>query len=308
MTVCIAAICEYESVPFVLIAADRLITAGDIEYQPPQSKIYPLTEKVVALVAGDVITQSHICKQTFLNFRGKQNVSVHEVAEAFAGHFAESRLERNIAEILTPLGLTIDDLHGWIGKGGSSFVEDAVGRFYSLKLGMETIIAGVDAHGGHVYVVLDPGGVVAVHDDIGFAAIGGGEWHAQSQFMQAGYIKKWPLSWALFLIYLAARRAQVAPGVGTDIDLYGISSAGGLRPITGDPLGTELEKIYEKYDAQEQRAKVEAYSDINSLVQEYASREPEEPQVLVAGQDNGSGLDVGTGHSDGTDDEGTPKD
>lgn len=269
--------------PFVLIAADRMITAGDIEYQPPQSKIYPLTNKVVALVAGDVIPQSPICWQTFLEFRGKPDAAVLEVADAYARHFANHRLERNIAEILTPLGMTIGDLHDRLGKDKSPFVEDVLTRFYSSKLEAETIIAGVDAAGGHVYVVADPGGVVETHDDVGFAAVGGGEWHAQSQFMLAGYIKRWPLSWALFLLYLAARRAQVAPGVGTDIDLYSISSAGGLQPITGVSLGKALGEIYERYSVQELRALTEAYTDIGKLVEEYANRGPEEDQAARQG-------------------------
>ncbi len=54
MTVCIAAVCEAHSGngPFVVVAADRMITIGELE--PAQTKLINLATRTVALFAGDV--------------------------------------------------------------------------------------------------------------------------------------------------------------------------------------------------------------------------------------------------------------
>src|SRR5207249_5007921 len=39
VTVCIAALCQWENNQMIVGASDRMITAGDIEFQPPQQKV-----------------------------------------------------------------------------------------------------------------------------------------------------------------------------------------------------------------------------------------------------------------------------
>ena len=51
MTVCIAAICDEGTM--VAGASDRMITAADIEFEPPQPKIWPLTNSIIAMYSGD---------------------------------------------------------------------------------------------------------------------------------------------------------------------------------------------------------------------------------------------------------------
>ena len=59
MTVCMAALLRWEypnkeTGQAVVTASDRMITAGDIEYEPQQHKVCFLRQNVVALVAGDM--------------------------------------------------------------------------------------------------------------------------------------------------------------------------------------------------------------------------------------------------------------
>ena len=61
MTVCSAAICHINhGPPFIVGACDRMITIGDIEYQPDQSKVIPLATHTVVLLAGEMHVHSAI--------------------------------------------------------------------------------------------------------------------------------------------------------------------------------------------------------------------------------------------------------
>lgn len=47
MTVCIAAIYQEGGLPGILGASDRMITVGDVEFEPPQPKVLPLVSSPV---------------------------------------------------------------------------------------------------------------------------------------------------------------------------------------------------------------------------------------------------------------------
>src|SRR5581483_4200668 len=59
MTVCVAAITEINT---LIGISDRMMTAGDVEFEPEQSKIWPLTKYIVAMVAGDFALQVDILR------------------------------------------------------------------------------------------------------------------------------------------------------------------------------------------------------------------------------------------------------
>lgn len=297
MTICIACVAEALSEPLVLVAADRLLTAGDIEYEPIQSKIFPLAGTVVALTAGDMTSQSVICRRTRLEVYG-QDRSVREIADAYARQHAQLRLEKNVDRFLTPVGLALADFHAMLGQEQVPEFADELGRrMYGNGLEAEAIIAGVDNLGAHIYVISDPGTVQSL-DDVGFASIGGGAWHAQSQFMTAGYSRAWPLSYSLFLTFLAKRRAEIAPGVGSEIDMCLLSRAA-LVQLPVDPVLHRMLATYQEYVVQEARAMVEAYTDVGKLVTEAmeyadkAARAEAETAAANTGADNEEGVSGG---------------
>jgi len=256
------------------MSADRMITAGDIQYEPPQTKIYLLGPRVFALTAGDLIPQSAICKRTFAEFQGNSNASVLDVAEGYARHFVDYLRNRNVAEFLTPVGLTLEEFHKNLAKENTAFTKDTLRRLYSSELETETIIAGIDALGPHIYKVIDPTGVVETHDDVGFASIGVGAWHAQSQFMQMAYTRTWSFPWTLFLIYLAMKRSQIAPGVGKAIDMWMIGPQQ-VGELTSDPIFKTLEEVYANYGGQEFAARLAAFASVQTTFEEYLERAKE---------------------------------
>ena len=228
VTVCIATISQLESdgvqYPMIIGATDRMLTAGDIEFEPAQTKVFLFTNRVVALVAGDASFQIAVCSDAGLELRDNQNVDVKTVAETYSRAFVRYRREQAELRYLSPLGL---DLQSFIQNQKHMSQETIDNLIYKLehsKIRAQTIITGTDMDGtAHIYTVKDPG-TVSCEDAVGFAAIGIGEWHADSFFMFNRYNKYRFLSEALFLTYAAKRRAEVAPGVGIETDMFVIDS------------------------------------------------------------------------------------
>lgn len=61
MTVCIAAIYEGTG---VFSASDRMITSGDVEFEPPVEKVRYLTSSCLVMFAGDAAMQAEIIQAT----------------------------------------------------------------------------------------------------------------------------------------------------------------------------------------------------------------------------------------------------
>src|SRR5271168_731331 len=61
VTVCIAAIYEDAG---VFSASDRMITAGDVQFEPPVEKVRYLTSSCLVMFAGDAAMQTEIIQAT----------------------------------------------------------------------------------------------------------------------------------------------------------------------------------------------------------------------------------------------------
>src|SRR5437868_4735953 len=120
-----------------------------------------------------------------------------------------------------------------------------------------------------------------------FVAAGGGQWHAASQFMFAGYTRWWSFPNALSLLYAAKKRAEVAPGVGTGTDLL-VIPGNGTEIIHVGPesqLLAGLEAIYQEHkkkmdaDFNSQHARVKNF--IDELIKPQAPVPPP-PTIVVS--------------------------
>jgi hypothetical protein len=96
------------------------------------------------------------------------------------------------------------------------------------------------------FPAVDTGGSVNCCDDVGFAAIGIGAWHAKSRLMQGGYINNMFFAPALAVLYAAKKAAEIAPGVGRATDIQIVLREGHFplwdhvhKPLEGSgPHGT----------------------------------------------------------------------
>lgn len=224
VTVCVAAICQWNEsnsdlwIPMVVGAADRMLTASDIQYEPPQCKIFALTKKFAVMIAGDAAAHSRIVTAVTQRLTTVENPTVLDAAEAYALDLAEYRKRNAERLILGPLGLSFQEFLAHQDQLAPQVVERVTSRLQRFRVDAEAIVAGVDT-APHIYVVRDPG-TVTCHDLIGFAAIGIGASHAASQFMFSRYSNVWSFPQALFLVFSAKKRAEVAPGVGIESDLF----------------------------------------------------------------------------------------
>lgn len=252
MTVCIAAICSWNYGPkekqipgaAVLAITDRMITVGDTEYEPSQQKVGRLTSSSWVLIAGDYSIHS----QAILDARkqvGTNAADTRNVATIYGGCLQKIRLKAAEDEILAPLGLNMDTFIAQQREMSPSLVDSLATQLqhYSGE-GVEALVVGMDSNSANLYYV-DHRGTVHCFNDVGFAAIGLGAWHARSQLMQARYVNTVPFIRALAIAYGAKKTAEVAPGVGEETDIQIIFPSGiePLFPRVKDKLG----EVYEQY-------------------------------------------------------------
>jgi hypothetical protein len=147
-----------------------------------------------------------------------------------------------------------------------------------------TIVAGSDPHGEHIYVVTD--GDVECLDAVGFAAIGIGRWHANSQFMFAGHDRSKPIPETLLLTYPAKRRAEVSPGVGAGTDMFTIGSRLGSYVRINPQVVTDLEAIYQHIRNTSQEAIEKGNQEVRTYVEDLsrtATTDQQEATSTVGG-------------------------
>lgn len=275
VTVCIAAICTWGDPPqqHIITISDRMLTAADIEFEPPQAKVYVLGTNMVALIAGDATAQAEICHLTMREVLREGKTYVAEAAEVYARQFAEYRQRQNERSVLTPLGLDYDSFI----RRQRELSPDLVARIQKEltwgELEIEGIITGVDAVGAHIYVVTDPG-IAVCNDTIGFGAIGIGKNHAESQLMFSRYHPGGSFEDALLLLYRAKKRAEAAPGVGHDTDIVSVSITGyaQAQPFWLD----KLQEIYEHTTASDELLWASAQAQVHQFVEVLLAQQQQE--------------------------------
>jgi hypothetical protein len=249
VTVCVAALCEGGS---IFGASDRMLTAGDVQFEPESAKIRELTTSIALMTAGDTSLQTEIFYRvrfdvvTRINSEPKNWWLAKDVADLCAKYYSEIKRERSERAILSPLGLTAETFVSRQREMSDSFVRNLTTELINFSMpAVATIVAGSDMQGEHIYVVTD--GDVECYDAVGFAAIGIGRWHANSQFMFAGHHRARPIPETLLLTYAAKRRAEVSPGVGAGTDMFSIGATLGsyvrILPSIVDDLGSIYENI-----------------------------------------------------------------
>jgi 20S proteasome alpha/beta subunit len=127
---------------------------------------------------------------------------------------------------------------------------------------LELIIAGVDKDGPHIYGLMNPG-ILECFDSIGFYSIGSGSMHA-FQSLVATYEPGESIEKTLYETYKAKKDAEIAPGVGKDVDL-GIIKQNECIDFTQDHVKIkDLEKFYEK--TKETTKKMVENADFSSII------------------------------------------
>jgi hypothetical protein len=290
VTVCVAVI-AWGNV--VMGMSDRMLTAGDVQFQPSSSKIWQITNSIAMMAAGDIGTQTEVFMEVLKRVNAaidetpKVWVRVETVAEYYRLEYF--RLQRRRAErrILEPLGL---DSETFLARQ-SSMDSDLVS-----KIGMElmnfqmpetsAIIAGsnphidVNADRATAHIFLIHNGVVACADKVGFACVGAGAWHANSTLMVAGHTPSTPLSKAVFNMYSAKKRAEIAPGVGSETDTFVVTGLGGYSTLR-DQIKDATIKAYDVYAKENARSQAKAEKRLHEHIEQIINP-PKSPESQAA--------------------------
>jgi hypothetical protein len=232
-------------------ASDRMLTAGDVEFEPEQYKIWQFSTAIVGLVAGDFSLQSEILKRVDIEVKQRINddpgtwVSVRDVATLYCKKYRDLLREHAEADILSLLGLDIDKFLKRQSKMRSELVKGIAKKLtaYDFPSLLETIFIGTDNDGPlgdngeklvYPQIYATERDKLACLTTVGFAAIGIGKPHAESQFMFSGHAPLKPFSDTMLLTYAAKKRAEVAPGVGKVTDMVVIGPGLGVMTKVED--------------------------------------------------------------------------
>jgi len=237
MTVCMGALCRDRTAgDTVVLASDRMVTwAGMTQFEHPVPKIDGICPTAQALIAGDALAGRVVVHRAIAALGGAL-APVDNAASAVASCYAEERLERAEAQILGPRGLSVArfyQVHQQLVPQITAALDTALATF---DLGVEMIVAGVDASGGHLHTISNPGGTQQCHDVIGYVAIGSGAIHAVQSMIGFGHSDARPVAETVFRVFASKRRAEIAPGVGRETDLF-VIGADGPKILTPATLG-----------------------------------------------------------------------
>ena len=254
-----------------------MITSGDVQYEPAKVKVAQVTPTCLTLVAGDLGYHSKAIKDLFKQVNYNSTTSPETIAQIYGQ--AIQAIKRKEAEdlYLAPLGLNTDTFIAQQKEMSDSFVATLREQLQNHR-GAETeaIIVGPEiVREHHVMRIfeVDTHGLVTCHDDVAFAAVGSGSWHARSRLMQYGYVNTITLAPALAAAYAGKKAAEVAPGVGKETDIMLV-----LRDHTEHlrtELAEELPRIYQRYEAQHIDLVKTVINDLDRFLGEVAARDQE---------------------------------
>ena len=295
MTVCIASLFRWNYGTLALpdwgvaaiTASDRMITAGDVQYEPQQLKVAIITENVSVLIAGDYTVHSEAIKRVMAHTQGSPQTKPHQIATVYGAEIQSVQRKNAEDMILAPLGLNTDTFLAQQKDMSDNFVADITSQLQDYEGSeVEAIVVGIENKNARLYTV-DARGMVRCFDDVGFSAIGIGAWHARSRLMQSGYTNTWNLGPALAATFAAKKAAEVAPGVGSATDIRVV-----LRDASfplWDHVDAELKKIYEEYELEREEIAQYAVTELDKVLYAPApktiSPQPEKPKETGSGQD-----------------------
>jgi len=225
------------------------MTAGDASY----------TTLLVPAVMRDV--------QRLIEEDPNEWVRVRDVVDLYVKHFQEYKAKFAERALLAPLGLTLETFIDRQRTMDPSIVKQISGAILDYAVpDCAVIVAGKDPDGTHIYTV--EGTYVSALDSIGFASVGIGARHAQSQMMQSQHHWNASVSDGLLSSYVAKRRAEVAPGVGKVTDIVIIGPNLGNMVYVADHVHVRLSQAYDDLVAAEKGAAETARIAIAQFVEE----------------------------------------
>jgi 20S proteasome alpha/beta subunit len=273
----------------IILVSDRMITSGDIEFEPDAVKINLLTTSIAVMFSGDSSLHAEVIQDVIIEVnqcvKDEPNIwlNVRDVANLYIKHWNEARFRRAEHDVLAPLGLTRKSYLDKIVNFPPAIIDRVMKAMSDARVpGVEVIVAGIDQRFGKpapsIYHVAD--GYAMCADQSAFAAIGSGARHAESQMMLAKYSSRTGNGEALLLAYSAKRGAEIAPGVGNDTDILVIGPGMGQCFELPADAKEKIESEYQTIVKKDRDARVEGFREIDTFL---ASQTNASQKQAVAG-------------------------
>ena len=246
MTICLALICSNHK--GVVAVSDRMVSDESLSLEAEQStrKMQSIGRDFAALTAGDALAHTDLLRQAAEDLSETNQPTVREVAQVVEETFIQERKSLAEKSVLRRIGLDYDTFLDRQRDLAPEVTSTLVTELQLVELGLEILIAGMDSSGAHLYRIEDPG-IAICCDSIGYAAIGSGLPHAEGFLAEADYSPQIPLNKAIWLAYVAKRRSERAPGVGSRFtDILTIEPGKGVRYL-GSGAMEGLAEIYQGY-------------------------------------------------------------
>lgn len=248
MTQLIAAICE--SGKIVVTASDRMVGTGDmtLTFEHEQPKAQMVTPTAVVLTAGTMHEPDLI---TDARQKAKGRERIREVADVLKDLYQELRMQHIEDEVLKPLaGLnSFAEYHRKQTTLHDSVVMDLNERIRGYNLDLSLLLAGVDEQ-AHIIEIGNPG-MWRSSDAVGYCTLGMGGRHADNVFAWYRYSIKLSLQDAVYIIFEAKKKAEMAGGVGQITDILIIDKEG--CRIVKENIINDLEEVYNEKESRRKR-------------------------------------------------------
>ena len=272
MTVCVAAICADGT--SIVGASDKMLTSGGQQFQPPERKAFQFTPSIIGMYSGNTGFLWVIMNDVLAEVRARAaadatlRFEVSEVAYLFQAFYNQAVTRLVNQNVLSRFGLTVATFRKAQRQMDKWLVRSLAEQILAYQPpAISALILGMDDWGAHIYQFENGGGYGAgdVHcrDSVGFGTIGAGDEHAETQLIRENYHPSHSLPHAMFLVYLAKKRAEIVTGVGPFTDMfYYVPKAGtpGVYQIMSTEDKTRLDTFYRQMFQSEGRAMSQALS------------------------------------------------
>jgi 20S proteasome alpha/beta subunit len=155
-----------------LVASDRMITAGDVEYEPDQLKVAYVSTNAIVVIAGQYPVHTQALKELIKSGQIKTETPPATIAQLYSKSIQKIRVQLAEDILLAPLGLNTDMFIAQQRDMAESFVKrisDQLQEFEGPNI--EALVVGIDRNQAEIWSV-DHLGIVRCYDDVGFHAIG----------------------------------------------------------------------------------------------------------------------------------------
>ncbi len=251
MTVCIAAICNWDGQSEALVtASDHAISTGDYSADNVAPKIEPVHPHWEAMIAADDITEA----EPILNAvrfaiakRPAAKTGLKQVKLAFSKAYRRCLSEKIESEILAPLNMNHSEfIKTGLKKLGAENFSGILNKVKAASFTCDFLVCGFGAQGEPHIFTMSGIGKTSVYDRVGFWAIGSGQNSALSSLFFHEYNRLRGPCAAIYHVCEAKFMAETAFGVGKIPTFVSIHHSGNRRAYVLEHSISDIRKSWKE--------------------------------------------------------------